>query len=66
MKAIRLYAPGIDGLRHETMETPALRAGEVHAAAITRDELEWSLDRLPAVPSYELSGEPDGAGPRRA
>jgi NADPH:quinone reductase-like Zn-dependent oxidoreductase len=28
----------------------------VHAAAITRDELEWPLDRLPAVPSYELSG----------
>ena len=28
----------------------------VHAAAITRDELEWPVDRLPAVPSYELSG----------
>jgi NADPH:quinone reductase-like Zn-dependent oxidoreductase len=28
----------------------------VHAAAITRDELEWPLDRLPAIPSYELSG----------
>jgi NADPH:quinone reductase-like Zn-dependent oxidoreductase len=60
MKAIRLHAPGVDGLRSETIETPALRAGEVlvevHAAAITRDELEWPLDRLPAVPSYELSG----------
>ena len=60
MKAIRLHAPGVDGLRHETIETPPLRAGEVlvevHAAAITRDELEWPLDRLPAVPSYELSG----------
>jgi NADPH:quinone reductase-like Zn-dependent oxidoreductase len=60
MKAIRLHAPGVDGLRFETIETPALRAGEVlvevHAAAITRDELEWPLDRLPAVPSYELSG----------
>jgi NADPH:quinone reductase-like Zn-dependent oxidoreductase len=60
MKAIRLHATGVDGLRHETIETPQLRAGEVivevHAAAITRDELEWPLDRLPAVPSYELSG----------
>jgi NADPH:quinone reductase-like Zn-dependent oxidoreductase len=60
MEAIRLHAPGVDGLRHETIETPSLRAGEVlvevHAAAITRDELEWPLDRLPAVPSYELSG----------
>ena len=28
----------------------------VHAAAITRGELEWSVDRLPAIPSYELSG----------
>ena len=54
MKAIRLHAPGVHGLRHETIETPPLRAGEVlvevHAAAITRDELEWPLDRLPAVP----------------
>jgi NADPH:quinone reductase-like Zn-dependent oxidoreductase len=60
MEAIRLHAPGIDGLRHETIDTPSLQAGEalveVHAAAITRDELEWPLDRLPAVPSYELSG----------
>jgi NADPH:quinone reductase-like Zn-dependent oxidoreductase len=60
MKVIRLHATGVDGLRHETIETPQLRAGEVivevHAAAITRDELEWPLDRLPAVPSYELSG----------
>jgi len=28
----------------------------VHAAAITRDELTWPTDRLPATPSYELSG----------
>ena len=28
----------------------------VHAAALTRDELEWPTDRLPAIPSYELSG----------
>jgi NADPH:quinone reductase-like Zn-dependent oxidoreductase len=60
MSAVRLHAPGVDGLRHETIETPRLQHGEalveVHAAAITRDELEWPLDRLPAIPSYELSG----------
>lgn len=28
----------------------------VHAAAITRDELDWPTDRLPATPSYEFSG----------
>jgi NADPH:quinone reductase-like Zn-dependent oxidoreductase len=28
----------------------------VHAAALTRDELEWPADRLPAIPSYEFSG----------
>jgi NADPH:quinone reductase-like Zn-dependent oxidoreductase len=60
MTAIRLHAPGLEGLRHEEIETPSLRLGEalveVHAAAITRDELEWPLDRLPAIPSYELSG----------
>ena len=60
MEAIRLHTPGVDGLRHETIDTPSLHLGEalveVHAAAITRDELEWPLDRLPAIPSYELSG----------
>jgi len=49
-----------DGLKVEDIETPSPRRGEVlvrvHAAAITRDELEWPVDRLPAVPSYELSG----------
>src|SRR4030095_4258468 len=28
----------------------------VHAAAITRGELQWPVDRLPAIPSYELCG----------
>ena len=60
MSAIRLHAPGLDGLVLEELETPQLGAGEalveVHAAAITRDELEWPVDRLPAIPSYELSG----------
>jgi NADPH:quinone reductase-like Zn-dependent oxidoreductase len=44
MKAIRLHAPGVAGLRRETISTPSLQLGEalvqVHAAAITRDELE--------------------------
>jgi NADPH:quinone reductase-like Zn-dependent oxidoreductase len=61
MKAVRLHGPGITGLRNDSIETPLPRLGEalveVKAAAITRDELEWPpLDRLPAVPSYELSG----------
>jgi NADPH:quinone reductase-like Zn-dependent oxidoreductase len=57
MLAVRLYP---DGLRLEEIETPAPGAGDVlvrvHAAAITRDELSWPTDRLPATPSYELSG----------
>jgi NADPH:quinone reductase-like Zn-dependent oxidoreductase len=55
--AVRLHA---DGLTVEEIETPSPGPGEVlvrvHAAAITRDELEWPVDRLPAIPSYELSG----------
>jgi NADPH:quinone reductase-like Zn-dependent oxidoreductase len=34
----------------------------VHAAAITRDELTWPTDRLPATPSYELSGVVEDTG----
>ena len=55
--AVRLHD---DGLKVEEIETPSPDPGEVlvrvHAAAITRDELEWPVDRLPAIPSYELSG----------
>src|SRR5213083_1028492 len=55
--AVRLHD---DGLKVEEIETPSPDPGEVlvrvHAAAITRDELEWPFDRLPAIPSYELSG----------
>jgi NADPH:quinone reductase-like Zn-dependent oxidoreductase len=55
--AIRLHD---DGLKVEEIETPSPGPGEVlvrvHAAAITRDDLEWPVDRLPAIPSYELSG----------
>src|SRR6266536_228818 len=61
MSAIRLHTPGgADALAEEQIEVPPVGPGDVlvrvHAAAITRDELEWPLDRLPAIPSYELSG----------
>jgi NADPH:quinone reductase-like Zn-dependent oxidoreductase len=55
--AVRLHD---DGLKVEETETPSPGPGDVlvrvRAAAITRDELDWPVDRLPAVPSYELSG----------
>ncbi len=62
MWAIRLHAAGgPDQLVLERIETPHPEVGEalvrVHAAAITPDELDWPTDRLPATPSYELSGE---------
>lgn len=68
MTALRLHRPGDPaGLVVERVETPRPGEGEVlvrvHAAAITRDELEWPADRLPAVPSYEFSGVVAAAGP---
>jgi NADPH:quinone reductase-like Zn-dependent oxidoreductase len=66
VRAVRLHP---HGLVVEELERPSPGPGEalvrVHAAAITRDELTWPVDRLPAIPSYELSGvvaEGDGAG----
>ena len=57
MLAVRLHD---DGLKVEEIGMPSPGPGEVlvrvHAAAITRGELEWPVDRLPAIPSYELSG----------
>jgi NADPH:quinone reductase-like Zn-dependent oxidoreductase len=57
MRAVRLHP---DGLRVDEVAVPTPGDGDVlvrvHAAAITRDELEWPTDRLPAVVSYELSG----------
>ena len=57
MRAVRLHDTG---LAVEDIEVPSPGQGEalvrVHAAAITRDELTWPEDRLPAIPSYELSG----------
>jgi NADPH:quinone reductase-like Zn-dependent oxidoreductase len=58
MRALRLTT---DGLKLEQIDTPEPGPGDalirVHAAAITKDELEWPTDRLPAIPSYEVSGE---------
>jgi NADPH:quinone reductase-like Zn-dependent oxidoreductase len=61
VRAVRLYAPGDPSrLVDEQLPTPTAASGEalvrVHAAAITRGELDWADDRLPAIPSYELSG----------
>jgi NADPH:quinone reductase-like Zn-dependent oxidoreductase len=61
MRAVVLRAAGgPDQIVVEQRMTPAPASGEalvrVHAAALTRDELEWPVDRLPAIPSYELSG----------
>jgi NADPH:quinone reductase-like Zn-dependent oxidoreductase len=71
MRAVRLRAAGgPEQLDLEEIETPSPGAGEalvrVHAAAITRDELEWPVDRLPAIPSYELSGVVAAVGPGAA
>jgi NADPH:quinone reductase-like Zn-dependent oxidoreductase len=68
MKAIRLVqAGGPEALEFQEVERPGLRDGDVlvrvHAAAITRDELDWPTDRLPAVPSYELSGVVEDVAP---
>src|SRR5438876_9686914 len=57
MRAVRLYP---EGLVLEEVARPEPGPGEVlvrvHAAAITRDELTWPTDRLPATPSHELAG----------
>ena len=54
-------------LRYERILTPKPAPGEalvrVHAAAITRDELNWPEGRLPATPSYEFSGIVAAVGP---
>jgi NADPH:quinone reductase-like Zn-dependent oxidoreductase len=68
MRAIRLHAAGDpSSLALEDLPRPEPGPGEavvrVHAAAITRDELEWPEDRLPATPSYELSGVVAALGP---
>jgi len=61
MDGIRQHPPGGPGsLVYEQLARPEPGPREalvrVHAAAITRDELEWPAERLPATPSYEFSG----------
>jgi NADPH:quinone reductase-like Zn-dependent oxidoreductase len=68
MDAVRLLGEGgPEKLALERIRTPEPGPGQalvrVHAAAITRDELEWPVDRLPATPSYELSGVVAAVGP---
>jgi NADPH:quinone reductase-like Zn-dependent oxidoreductase len=64
MRALRLHG---DGLRIEQIPVPQPTPGEVLvrvcAAGITRGELAWPTDRLPAIPSYELSGIVAAVGP---
>jgi NADPH:quinone reductase-like Zn-dependent oxidoreductase len=63
MHAVRVHTPG-EPVALDEIPIPEPAPGEVlvrvHAAAITRDELDWPTDRLPAIPSYELSGTADG------
>ena len=65
MLAARLTAP--DRLQIAQIDDPTPGPGgaliRVHAAAIARDELTWPLDRLPAIPSYEISGTVAALGP---
>src|SRR3954469_1688008 len=67
MRAVRLLAPGGPAqIAIREIDRPRPGRGEalvrVHAAAITRDELQWAVDRLPAIPSYELSGVVEQVG----
>jgi NADPH:quinone reductase-like Zn-dependent oxidoreductase len=66
MTAVRAHAADPDGLRLDTVPVPEPAEGEVlvrvRAAGITRDELSWAADRLPAIPSYEVSGTVARAG----
>lgn len=68
MDAVRLHAPSDPArLEFERVATPQPGSGEalvrVFAAAITRGELDWPADRLPAIPSYEFSGVVAALGP---
>ena len=67
MRVVRLRAPGgPEQLAVEEADRPQPGPDEalvrVHAAAITRGELEWPVDRLPAIPCYELCGVIEEAG----
>jgi len=63
MRALRLHP---SGLALDEVPRPEPGPGDVlvrvHAAAITRNELTWPTDRLPAIPSYELAGVVEASG----
>jgi NADPH:quinone reductase-like Zn-dependent oxidoreductase len=68
MQAVRLTGEGgVADLEVARLAVPEPGAGEVlvrvHGAAVTRDELTWPTDRLPVIPSYELSGVVEALGP---
>jgi NADPH:quinone reductase-like Zn-dependent oxidoreductase len=68
MRAVRLHHPGGPAeLALDDVPVPQPARNEalvrVRAASITRDELEWPVDRLPAIPSYEVSGAVEVVGP---
>ena len=68
MYGVRQHPPGGPAsLVYEQLEQPIAGPGDalvrVHAAAITRGELDWPADRLPATPSYEFSGVVAAVGP---
>lgn len=60
MRAVRAHGAEPADLSLDTVPDPEPAEGEVlvrvTAAGITRDELSWVSDRLPAIPSYELAG----------
>jgi NADPH:quinone reductase-like Zn-dependent oxidoreductase len=67
MYGVRQHPPGGPAsLVYEQLEQPTPGPGDalvrVHAAAITRGELDWP-DHLPATPSYEFSGAVAAVGP---
>jgi NADPH:quinone reductase-like Zn-dependent oxidoreductase len=59
MRAVRAYSAEPESLRVETVPVPVPAAGEVlvevHAAAITADELTWP-DEYPFIPAHDVSG----------
>jgi NADPH:quinone reductase-like Zn-dependent oxidoreductase len=68
MRVVRLRVPGRpEQLAIEEANRPRPDRMEalvrVHAAAITPGELEWSTNRLPTIPSHELSGVVEEVGP---
>src|SRR3954465_6822235 len=67
MRAVRLLAPGGPAqLAIDDIDRPRPGqgggVGRVRGAAITREELRWPVARLPAIPSYELSGVVEEVG----